>query len=238
MTQTQDNVRIGDCTYLANAAIAAGLCVIQTTTARTVGVPTTGTNPLYVTKSASTASGENIEVTPIEPGKEIRVRAAGTITAGDLCEITLSGSDAGKIVTLATGCPRFVAITAAASGDLTLVRAIASDGVPDGQPTPATLNATGTMASGDLTARIITSSTAAAVAGTTRTGTQITAELTWVPVGGHWDVTIINTGGSNAFTLTAGTDVSIVGAAAVAASTSGTFRFKRVTSTTWTAYRI
>lgn len=239
MTQSQDNVRLGDCSYLANGAIATGLCLIATTTANTVGVPTAeGQVPMYVSKSASTASGEYIDVKPIQPGDELRIRANGTIAAGDLCEITLSGADAGKIVTLATGCPRFVAITAASDEDLTLVRALPSDGRSTGQPTAATLNATGTMASGDLTAGIITSSTAAAVSGTTRTGTQISAELTWIAIGQYHDVHIVNTGATNAFTLVAGTDVTIVGGDAIAAVKSATFRFKKLTATTWSATRI
>lgn len=233
----QDDIRIGIATYLANAAIASGLCLIQTATAKTVGVPTVGTVPLYVSQTAATAAAEQIECVPIEPGKEMRVRANGTITAGDKCEITLSGADAGKVVTLSTGIPQFIALESGVDEDFILVRALPTNGIRTGQPTPATLNATGTMADGDVLAGILTSTTGAAVAGTTRTGTQLTAELAHVPVGGFHDLSIINTGG-NTFTLTAGTDVSIVGAAAVATVTSARFRFKRSTSTVWIAYRL
>lgn len=120
----QDGIRIGPCTYLAAAAIAEGLCLIQNTTAGTVAVPTAGTLPLYVAASASGAAAELIDVIPLEPGREIRVRANGTITAGDLCEITLSGADAGKVVTLAAGVPRFIALEGAVDEDMFLVRAI------------------------------------------------------------------------------------------------------------------
>jgi len=234
----QDNISQGDCTYTAAAAIAAGLCLIQSTTAGEVAVPTTGLIPIVVSKTAATAAAETIECAPIEPGREMRVKSAGTITAGDKCEIVLSGASAGKVITHASGVARFIALESAVTDDLFKVRALTTNGIPTGQGTPATLNSTATMSATDLTAGIITSSTAAAVTGTTRTGTEITAELTWVPVGGSWDVSIINTGGSNAFTLAAGASVSIVGSATVAASTSGRFRFRRSALTTWIAYRI
>lgn len=120
----QDDVRHGRCTYLAAAALAEGLCLIQNGTAKTVAIPTAGTLPLYVSNSAATAAGEQIEVIPISPDTELRVRANGTVTAGDLCEITLSGADAGKVVTLGSGVPRFVAIESAVDEDLFLVRPI------------------------------------------------------------------------------------------------------------------
>jgi hypothetical protein len=48
----------------------------------------------------------------------------------------------------------------------------------------------------------------------------------------------INTGGSNAFTVTAGTAHTIVGAGAVAANTSGRFLSRRSAAATWVTYRI
>lgn len=234
------HVREGRTTKTAGEAIAEGLCVVQSSAANnTVLKPTTGLTPVYVTDSAATAANESIDVVPISSNREMRVRTAGAITRGDLCEITLSGSDAGKIVTLATGAPRFVALETAASGDLALVLPIgASSRQVTGQGAPSTLNATGTFADGDFRAGIITSTTAAAVAGTTRTGTQLDAEFPEVPVNGAIEFVIINTGGSNAFTLTAGTGITIVGAAAVAASTSGRFRARKTATATWTIYRI
>lgn len=105
------------------------------------------------------------------------------------------------------------------------------------QSTPATLNATGTLALNDLLSGIITSTTAAAVVGTTRTGTQLTAELINVAIGGSHDFTVINTG-ANTWTLAAGSSVSIVGNAVVAATSSGQFRAKRSADTTWIIYRM
>jgi len=49
---------------------------------------------------------------------------------------------------------------------------------------------------------------------------------------------VINTGGSNAFTVTAATGHTIVGAAAVAASSSGLFRTRKTAANTFVTYRI
>ncbi len=48
----------------------------------------------------------------------------------------------------------------------------------------------------------------------------------------------INTGGSNAFTVTASTGHTIVGAGAVAASSSGRFLSRRTAADTWVTYRL
>lgn len=120
----QDNVRIGNCTYTSAAAIAAGLC-LRYTAANTVGVPSNSAHvPLLVATTTATASGEQIEVTPIEPGKEMRVRTSAAISAAALVEIVLTGGDAGTVITKDTGTARFVAVEGAASGDLALLRAI------------------------------------------------------------------------------------------------------------------
>lgn len=104
------------------------------------------------------------------------------------------------------------------------------------QATPGTLNATGTLTAALMLGGIVTSTTAAAVAGTTDTGTLIDAAVT-LAVGDIFEFTVINTGGANAFTVTAGTGITIVGAAAVAASTSGTFRVLKTAAATFTIYR-
>jgi hypothetical protein len=51
----------------------------------------------------------------------------------------------------------------------------------------------------------------------------------------HWSV--INTG-TNAATLLAGADHTIVGAAVVATGTSGRFATRRTAANTWVSYRI
>jgi len=244
----QDNVKVGDCTYLAAAAVAAGLCLIQNATARTVAIPTAGTVPLYVGKTAATAAGEQIEVAAIEPGKEMRIRAQGAVTAGDVCEIVLSGANAGKVSTLTTGVPRFVCIVTAADEDMGLFRAIETSNRPVGQPAPVAYNATATITEADLVDGIITST---GVTGPTLltlpTGALMTAAAPHVPIGGYTDFTVINTGTGAAtdVTLQVGATFSIVGNPTVGSLTdatiiagSGRFRAKRTAATTWILYRL
>lgn len=99
------------------------------------------------------------------------------------------------------------------------------------------VDATATLTVTQLLGGIITSSTAAAVAATLPTGTVMDAGSTWA-IGEFYDVRVINTGGTNAWTLTAASGFTIVGAAAVAASTSGAFRLLKTAANTFVAYRI
>lgn len=105
------------------------------------------------------------------------------------------------------------------------------------QPSPGTLNATGTLTIALIQGGIVTSTTAAAVTATLDTGTICDAGLT-IAVDECFDWTAINTGGSNAFTVTASTGHTIVGAAAVAASTSGRFRTRKTAANTFVTYRL
>jgi hypothetical protein len=57
-------------------------------------------------------------------------------------------------------------------------------------------------------------------------------------VNAAFDFFIVNTDGADAVTLAVGTGWSIVGAAAVALSTSAHFRARKTGDGTWTAYRI
>lgn len=57
-------------------------------------------------------------------------------------------------------------------------------------------------------------------------------------VNAAFDFFIVNTDGADAVTLAAGTGWTIVGAAAVALSTSAHFRARKTGDGTWTAYRI
>jgi len=106
----------------------------------------------------------------------------------------------------------------------------------DTQPTPDAVNATATLTTTNLSKKIITSTTAAAVTATLPTGTLMDGAFGTVSdLAFNW--TVINTG-PNAFTLAVGTGHTIVGNAAVATNTSGTFRSRRTSATTWVSYRI
>lgn len=105
------------------------------------------------------------------------------------------------------------------------------------QGAPAAVNATATITIANIQTGIITTTTAAAVDMTLPTGTLMDGGFT----GAYTDMSImwsvINTG-SNAATLLAGASHTIVGAAAVAAGTSGRFISRRTAATTWVSYRV
>lgn len=104
------------------------------------------------------------------------------------------------------------------------------------QGDPGVLNATGTLTAAMILAGIVTSTTAAAVAATLDTGA-IMETAGEFAVGDSFDWSVINTG-ANAFTVTASAAHTIVGAAAVAATTSATFRTRKTAASTFVTYRI
>jgi hypothetical protein len=106
------------------------------------------------------------------------------------------------------------------------------------QGAPAAVDATATLTIANIQAGLITSTTAAAVDMTLPTGTDMDGGFTagtFTDMAIMWSV--INTG-SNAATLLAGADHTIVGAAAVAAGASGRFTSRRTAATTWVSYRV
>lgn len=105
------------------------------------------------------------------------------------------------------------------------------------QSTPVAVNTTGSVSATAILGGIVTSTTAAAVAGTIPTGTVMDAAAEFA-VNDSIDWSVINTGGANAFTVTAATGHTIVGAAAVANSTSGLFRTRKTAANTFVTYRI
>lgn len=105
------------------------------------------------------------------------------------------------------------------------------------QGAPGTLNATGTLTAALILGGIVTSTTAAAVTATLDTGAVMDAVTDLaVDDGFYWSA--INTGGSNAFTVTASTGHTIVGAGAVAANTTGSFLTRKTAADTFVTYRL
>jgi len=109
---------------------------------------------------------------------------------------------------------------------------------PNYQGDPGTLNATGTLTGALILGGIVTSTTAAAVTATLDTGAVMDAVID-MNIGDCFDWYAINTGGANAFTVTAAASGhTVVGAGAVAASTSGHFRTRKTAADTYVTYRI
>jgi hypothetical protein len=105
------------------------------------------------------------------------------------------------------------------------------------QPAPAAVDTTATLTVANIQTGIVTTSTAAAVDMTLPTGTLMDGGIVGVQndMATMWSV--INTG-PNTATLLDGVDHTIVGAAAVAAGTSGRFVSRRTGTTTWVTYRV
>jgi hypothetical protein len=105
------------------------------------------------------------------------------------------------------------------------------------QPAPAAVDTTATLTVANIQTGIVTTSTAAAVDMTLPTGTLMDGGIVGVQndMATMWSV--INTG-PNTATLLDGVDHTIVGAAAVAADTSGRFVSRRTGTTTWVTYRV
>lgn len=98
------------------------------------------------------------------------------------------------------------------------------------------LNATGAVTAAMIYGGILTSTTAAAVAGTIPTGTVLDATAEW-GIGEAVDWSVIATG-ANAFTVTAAAGHTIVGNAVVATVTTGRFSTVKSAANTFITYRI
>jgi hypothetical protein len=105
------------------------------------------------------------------------------------------------------------------------------------QDTISTLNATGTLTCAILLSGVVTSTTTAAVTATLDTGTAMDAGSTF-DADDAFDWAAINTGTANAFTVTASSLHTIVGGAAVSASSSGLFRTRKTAANTFVTYRL
>jgi len=105
------------------------------------------------------------------------------------------------------------------------------------QTTPGVLNATGALTAAMMISGIVTSTTAAAVAGTVPTGTVMDAAFLNMQINDSFDWSVIATG-ANAFTVTAAAGHTLVGTAVVATVTSGQFRTVKTAAATYITYRM
>jgi hypothetical protein len=105
------------------------------------------------------------------------------------------------------------------------------------QSTPTAKTAAATLTAAELATGIITY-TGAAVALTMPLGTDLDAAFGSMKVNSSFDFFIINTGATNAATVTANTGVTLVGTAAVSAATSANWRVRKTADSTYVAYRV
>ena len=106
------------------------------------------------------------------------------------------------------------------------------------QPAPAAVDTSATLTVANMTAKIITSTTAAAVTMTLPTGTDMDAGFSGLYTNMAFEWYVINTGGTNAVTVAANTAHTVVGSGTVSANNSGKFLSRRTAATTWVTYRL
>ena len=105
------------------------------------------------------------------------------------------------------------------------------------QSAPIAKTAAATLTAAELANGIITY-TGAAVALTVPLGADLDAAFTSMKVNSSFDLFIINTGATNAATVTANTGCTLVGVAAVSAATSCNWRVRKTADATYVFYRI
>ena len=105
------------------------------------------------------------------------------------------------------------------------------------QPAPGVLNATGTLTALLVATGIVTSTTALAVTATLDTGTVMDAALDMI-VDEAFDWAAINTGGANAFTVTAAAGHTLEGSGVVALTSSAVFRTRKTAANTFVTSRL
>lgn len=105
------------------------------------------------------------------------------------------------------------------------------------QGDPVAVNVTGAVSAAAIQGGLVTSTTAAAVAGTVPTGAVMEAAVQWA-IGDSVDWSVIATG-ANAFTVTAAASGhTLVGSGVVATVTSGLFRTRKTAFETFVTYRL
>jgi hypothetical protein len=105
------------------------------------------------------------------------------------------------------------------------------------QVAPTAKAAAATLTAAELATGIINyNGTASAL--TVPLGTDLDAAFTSMKVNSSFDFFIINTGGTNAATVTANTGCTLVGVAAVSANTACQWRVRKTADATYVFYRI
>jgi len=105
------------------------------------------------------------------------------------------------------------------------------------QVTPTAKVAVATLTAAELATGIITY-TGAAVALTVPLGADLDVAFPSMKVNSSFDFFIINTGATNAATVTANTGCTLVGVAAVAAVTAANWRVRKTADATYVFYRV
>jgi hypothetical protein len=164
-----------------------------------------------------------------------------TPAAGAFTTLSASGAVSGAGVTARFASPGPIGETAPSTGAFTTLSAsdvtTLSGDLFVAQGDPAALSATVTLTAAQVDAGIIRYTGAAGGTLTMPTGSALDTQFPAMPVDTAFDFSIISTV-AFAATLAANTGVTLVGAAAVAANTSGRFRLRKTAAATYIVYRL
>lgn len=154
--------------------------------------------------------------------------------------LLFQGRGAFTTAAFASGATLMVQVTGAAASDFLWYSvgtdAVVIERIQVFQGVPGALNATGALTAALIMGGTVTSTTAAAVTATLPTGAVLDAANTFA-IGDVFFWSAIATG-ANAFTVTAATNHTIVGTAAVATVTSGRFMTRKTAANTFVTYRV
>lgn len=215
---------------ITGQAAAQGGAVIATGGTSSTGGNAGGASSIVGGTPGATGVGGAASVTAAAGGATSGKGGAANVTAG----AGTNGNADGGSVLLTAGAPHSSGIPGAvfSRGNMQFRK----------MPTPATATDTAALTDAQMISGVIVATPTAAAAYTVRTGTQLKAALpSDLAADDAFDLTIINLGGAgDDITLTAATDITIVGSAVVtvAAPSQGTFRLRFTTGTTFIAYRV
>ena len=190
------------------------------------------------TKTVTLAANESIAVQSVGTCKVYRTNGYANLPSTKNLLGTVSNGETvfGPYTTGAT-----IVIEAGASNvayETGLDPVVLSQRSSQSQGTPGVLNATGALTAAMMLSGIVTSTTAAAVAGTMPTGTVMDTEVEGMQIGASFDWSVITTG-ANAFTVTAAASGhTVVGNMVVAAGKAGLFRTRKTAAATYVTYSL
>ena len=158
--------------------------------------------------------------------------------AADLDFLLLAQSNTIKRITFVDLLNRAVTVTnLTATGAASFTEVQQTGLATTRQPAVATQSTTATLTLAQIQARILTSNPAAAITLTFPTGATLDGYIANFANDTGFDFTIVNTS-ANAVTVAANTGTTYTGNATVAATSSASFRFRRVSTGSYQVFRI
>ena len=208
------------------------------------GTLSLATAPAIGTTSAAAGNFTTIGATTQGTGQFTSLSASSTITlntTGSNQSYTTTGVGTITITSGTTGTINNMAIGGTTAAQITGTNIIATSNIYNTQSTPTALTATGTLTIAQLLIQVITVTSTTAVSLTLPTGTLTDAGVLAgaLQTNGSFDWFVINLGtGSGAITIAAGTTHTYIGSTAVAIGTTAQFRTRKISSNSFTTYRL